>query len=156
MLAAAELVDKIRLMRAAWGAGGSALGLEGLKGLTKGLRAELDLAALRPDTVWSPGMARVLLSVLVLANESLPLGGRVAVSGSAVDVFVAIHGTKAAWPAGLALCLTDEDAAMAAVADPRKLQMPLTALLAFGLDLRLSLLLGGGQGAIPPLRIVEL
>jgi histidine phosphotransferase ChpT len=153
--AAAELAHKIRLMRAAWGAGGAEMGLDALKGFVKGLRAAVDLAALEPSTLWSPAMARVLLNVLLLANESLPRGGRIALSGNAADIFVAIDGPTAAWPAGLALCLSQEAAALAAVADPRTLQVPLTALLAFGLGLRLSILLGGAKGAVPPLRLSE-
>ncbi len=153
--AAAELAHKIRLLRAAWGGDGPALDLTGLRSLAAGLRAELDLTGVPADTVFSPPMARVLLNVLLLANESLPTGGRIALSGTATDVFVAIEDLNAAWPPGLPLCLADEDAAMAAISNPRTLQMPLTALLAHGHGLRLSVLLGGPKGVPAPLRLSE-
>lgn len=154
--AAAELAHRIRLIRAAWGESDAPLALAGLRSLAKGLRAELDLMDMPDGTVFGPPMARVLSNILLLANESLPQGGRIALSGSATDVFAVIEGPGANWPPGLPLCLTDEVAAMAAIADPRTLQMPLTALFAHGLGLRLSLLLGGPKGVPAPLRLSEL
>ncbi len=153
--AAAELAHKIRLMRAAWGPTGSTLDLPGLQGFAKGLRAEVDPSALPADIVWQPSMGRLLLNVLLLANESLPRGGRIALGGDAADIVVAIDGPIATWPVGLARYSIDREAAEAAIGDPRGLQVPLTALLAFGLGLRLSLLLGGPHGSVPPLRLSE-
>ena len=154
--AAAELAHRRRSMRAAWGAEGGPLDLEALKGFARASRAEVDLRGLDPDIVLPAAMGRLLLNVLLLANDSLPHGGRIALSGSAADLFVGIEGPHAGWPVGLALCLTDPAVAMNTVGDPRSLQMPLTALLAFGLGLRLSLLLGGRAGAVPPLRLSTL
>ena len=75
-----------------------------------------------------------MLNLLLLAAESLPGGGIVALSGSpAHSILVTISGPRAAWPAGLAIWLNDEAAAwQAMLADPRRLQAPLTALLARG------------------------
>lgn len=153
--AAAELSHRIRLLRAAWGADGQGLDLPGLRSLAAGLRVDLDLSGMPVNAALSPSMARVLLNVLLLANESLPRGGRIALSGGPKDTFATIEGPNAAWPAGLPLCLADEDAAMAAISDPRTLQMPLTVLLAHGLGLHLSALLGGPAGLPFPLRISE-
>jgi len=153
--AAADLARRLRWCRAAWGADGPALNLASLRNLVVEPRHHLDLTGLPPDTMFAPTVARVLLNILLLAKESLPQGGRIALGGTGSDIFIAIDGPDAAWPAGTALCLVDEDAAIGAVADPRTLQMPLTALLARGLGLRLSILLGVNPGGAPPLRLSE-
>jgi histidine phosphotransferase ChpT len=150
---AGNLARRIGLLRAAWGAGGSALDLKGLRTLAADERTELDVTGMPPDTMFAPPMARVLLNLLLLARESLGSGGRVALSGNARDLFIAIDGPHAAWPPGTALCLADETAAMAAIGDPVTLQMPLTALFAFGLGLRLTMLLAGNGSGPPPLRL---
>ena len=154
--AAGELARRVELVRAAWGADGPSAGLADLRSLATGLRAELDLTGVAAGAVFPRPAARVLLNLLLLANESLPKGGRIALSGSPTDLFVAIEGPGAHWPAGLALCLVDEDAAMAAIADPRTLRMPLTALLARDLGFRLSVLFVGPKGMPAPLRLSEL
>jgi histidine phosphotransferase ChpT len=156
--AAGELVARLRLLRAAWGPASGALALADLLGLAKGLRSTrkimLNVASLPPDTVFAPVVARTALNLLLLAAESLPDGGTIRLAGSATDLFVAIEGRRAAWPSGLAACLADEAAALAALSDARTLQMPLTALLAQGSQLRLSLLIGGGPDAgAAPLRL---
>ena len=152
--AAGSLARRLRWRRAAWAENGPALDIAALRNLTSEL--EIDLAGLAPDSLFAPPMARVLLNILLLARESLPRGGRIALSGTAADVFIAIDGPTASWPAGTALCLVDEGAAMAAVSDPTTLQMPLTALLARRFGLRLSMLLGVNAGDPPPLRLSEL
>lgn len=152
--AAADLAKRLRWRRAAWGSNGPALDLAGLRAVAAGPRVALDPGGLPPTTIFSPPMGRALLNVLLLADESLPRGGRIALSGSAADVFIVIDGPGAAWPAGLPRCLAEEDAAMAAIADPGTLQTPLTVLLCRSLGLRLSMLLGSGPG-VPPLRLSE-
>ena len=69
----------------------------------------------------SPGAARVVLNLLLLASESLAGGGIVALSGSPADnILVTISGPHAAWPAGLGTWFIDETAALEAViADAR-------------------------------------
>lgn len=152
--AAADLARRLRWRRAAWGSDGPSLDVAGLRAIATEPRTKLDLSGVSASAFFARPMARALMNLLLLANEGLPRGGRVALSGSGADVFVAIDGPNAAWPPGLALCLADENAAMAAMTDPRTLQMPLTVLLIRDLGLRLSILLGAGPG-VPPLRLSE-
>ena len=151
--AAGDLVRRLRWRRAAWAPDCPALDVNGLRDLVA--NPLVDLAGVPPDTVFAPPMVRLLLNVLLMATESLPRRGRIAIAGSAGDVFIAIDGPNAAWPAGMACYLVDEDAAWDAVADPRTLQAPLTALLARGLGLRLSMLLGPHTAGPPVLRLSE-
>lgn len=153
--AAAELAHRIRLTRAAWTAGGPSLTAGDLRSLASGVRATVDMTGIADDTVFAPPMARALLNLLLLANDSLPVGGRIALSGTGNDVFVGIDGPNARWPTGLALCLADEAAATAAIGDPRSVQTSLTALLAHGLGLRLTMLLGDTSAGPAPLRLSE-
>jgi hypothetical protein len=84
----------------------------------------------------------------------LPRGGSVSLAGSAEDVIITIAGPQAAWPSGLAACLADEATAFASLTGARALQMPLTALLAHALGLRLSVLMATGlAGGASPLRL---
>ena len=150
--AAAELARRVKLLRAAWTPDGPDLSLSQLRDLAPE-RMTLDLFGLPGNTVFQPPMARLVLNLVLLAQESLPAGGLVSLYGSAADLVVAIAGPNAAWPAGLARCLVDPDAALSALTAPRTLQMPLTTLLAQGLGLRLSLLIGAGKSGPPPLRL---
>ncbi len=159
--AAVELAQRLKLLRGAWGEDGDELDVDQLRGLADSLsasrRVRLDLAGLQPGAVFPPPAARVLLNVLLLAAESLPGGGIVALSGSpSQHVLVTISGPRAAWPAGLGAWLADDAAAWDAVTvGARHLQGPLTVLLARGHGFRLSLLmpsgLPGDQAASPPL-----
>ena len=152
--AARELVQRLKLLRAAWGPDLGPLTLTGLLTLADGRpnarRVLVDAAGLPPDTVFAPPTGRLALNLLLLASDSLPGGGTVSLVGSAADLFVAIDGPRAAWPSGFAGCLADETAAFAALNGARTLQMPLTALLAQGLGLRLSLLMAPRSDAGPP------
>jgi hypothetical protein len=95
-----------------------------------------------------------LLNVLLLAGTCLPRGGRIVLAGAPNDLFFRILGPNAAWPAGFAACLVDEEAAMAALSNARSVQMPLTALMAHAHGARLSVLMGPTPaGAPPPLRL---
>jgi hypothetical protein len=104
-------------------------------------QVSVDLAALRQQTVFAADAGRIVLNLLLLAAESLPSGGTVTLAGSADDLFVRITGWKAAWPAGIALCLAEETEARSALTEQRSLQMALTALLAHAARIRLSLVL---------------
>ncbi|MGE0223706.1 MAG: histidine phosphotransferase family protein [Acetobacteraceae bacterium] len=151
---AGTLIARLRLLRAAWASNPDPLSLDRLKALVAGSpaahRVTLDLSGLPPDTVLSPPVARVALNLILLAGESLPGGGEIIVAGTARDLFVQIQGPGARWPAGTAGCLVDEATAAAAVTNARELQMPLTALLAHGLGVRLSMLLPFGPASGPP------
>jgi len=157
-----ELTQRLRLLRAAWGYDGEDLDVARLRILTDGLsqsrRVRVDLSGLQPDSVFPQPAARVMLNLVLLAAESLPGGGTAALSGSpASGVVVTIAGPRAAWPEGLGLSLTDDAAACEALlADPRRLQAPLTVLLARRAGLRLSVLMPpagrvGEADAAPPL-----
>jgi histidine phosphotransferase ChpT len=156
--AAAELRRRLELQRAAWGPTGSRLDLAALRRLAEGLphakRCTIDFTTLPEDTVFAPPFARVTLNLLLLAADALNGSGEVRLVGSGTDLIVAIAGTRAAWPGGLAGCLASEAGAWAAVQDARALQAPLTALLARSLGLRLTMLMSAGPGSpAPPLRL---
>lgn len=158
---ASELAQRLKLLRAAWGQDGDELSVSALHGfaecLTSSRRVRLDLNGLAPGTVFPAASARLVLNLLLLAVESLPGGGIVALSGSAEDhVLVTISGPRATWPPGLAGYLMDEAAAWQAVtASARGVQAPLTALLARSHGFRLSMLMPGGpvgdEAVSPPL-----
>ena len=155
--AAGDVGARLKLFRAAWGMEAAACSVWAVRDLCAGLpgagRVTFDWSGLPGGTVFAPAMARVVLNVLLLAHDSLPRSGSVQVAGGARDVFVVIDGPGAAWPAGLVACLADPSAALAAFSTPRDVQMPLTALLARCLGLRLSLLMPVAGGGPAPLRL---
>ncbi len=158
--AATELRQRLELQRATWGPTAGPLDLAALRSLAEGLpharRCTIDFSAVPDDTVFAAPFARVLLNLLLLAGDALNGGGTVTLAGSGTDLIIAIAGKRAAWPSGLAGCLASEAGAWAALGDARSLQMPLTALLAHALGLRLTLLMPGGPGGpAPPLRLCE-
>ncbi len=158
--AATELRQRLELQRACWGPTAGALDLPALhrlaEGLPHGKRCTIDFSDLPEDTAFAASFARVVLNLLLLAGDALNGRGEVRLAGSSTDLVVVIAGPRAAWPAGLAGCLASEAGAWAALRDARSLQMPLTALLARALGLRLSLLMPGGPGGPPPpLRLCE-
>jgi histidine phosphotransferase ChpT len=158
---AVELGQRLKLLRAAWAQDAEELDLIRLQSFADSAfasrRLRLDLGGLEPDAVFSPPAARMILNLLLLAAESLPGGGIVAISGSPVsNVLVTLTGPRAAWPAGFGTCLADETAAwMAVTADARHLQAPLTALIARQAGFRLTMLMPVGavddMEALPPL-----
>jgi hypothetical protein len=140
-------------LRAAWGQDAEGLDLETLQGLTTGLAAgsrpvRLDLTGLAPATTFPPSQARLVLNVVLLAAESLPGGGLIALAGSPNSfLLVTISGPRAAWPAGFTACLLDDTAAQQSALDnPRHVQGPLTALLARRLGCRFSMMMPSGPG----------
>jgi histidine phosphotransferase ChpT len=147
-----ELAQRLKLLRAAWGPDGDEMDLAALRGFADSLlssrRVRLDLNGLAPDTVFPPPAARVILNLLLLAAESLPGGGTVALSGAVQDaILTTISGPRAAWPAGLDGWLADEGSAWKAMtANPRTLQAPFTAVLARSRGFRLSMQTPG----VPP------
>jgi histidine phosphotransferase ChpT len=156
--AAAELVARLRLLRAAWGPPEETMTVPALRTLATGLpnawRITLDTAALEPDIDFPPEAARIVLNLLLLAQESLPMGGTVRLARCAGDLLIVIGGERAAWPAMLARCLAGEAAATAALLDARTLQAPLTALLARRAGIPLGMLIQAGPPDGPaPLRL---
>lgn len=156
---AADLAQRLKLLRAAWGQDGEEIDLDRLRGFAGHLssrhRVRLDLVGLDPDTVFPPPVARIVLNLLLVAAESLPGGGIVALSGSpSASVLMTLSGPRAAWPTGFGVWLRDATAAWEAMmADPTRPQAPLTALLARGIGLRLSLLMPAspmGEAEVAP------
>jgi histidine phosphotransferase ChpT len=156
-----ELVQRLKLLRAAWGHDADDMDAARLQVFANSLlssrRVELDLTGLEPGALFPPPAARVVLNLLLMAAESLPGGGIVALSGSPGDsIVVTIAGPRAAWPVGFGVWLTDEAAALEAMmANVRGLQAPLTTLLARDHGFRLSMLMPAGAVSeaefVPPL-----
>ncbi len=154
MTASRALVQRLRLMRAAWGPETEAMTLNMLMALAEpsltARRVVLDFGSVAASEVFAPRVARIVLNLLLLAADGLPRGGMIKLIGGAADLFVRIEGQGAAWPTGLAACVHDEAAAIAALSTARSVQMPLTALFALGGMSRLSPVIGplpeGGSG----------
>ncbi len=148
---AVELAHRLKLLRAAWGNGDEEMDVPRLREfvdtLSSSRRVRVDLGGLAPQAVFPGPAARIILNLVLLAAESLPAGGVVALSGSTdAGILVTMCGPKAAWPAGFAAWLQDDAAAWEAMrANPRRLQGPLTALLARSFGLRLSILMATGS-----------
>jgi len=154
---ATTLALRLKFFRAAWGGQPEPLDLAHLTTLARGLagrRVGLDLSGLPATTVFPPAVGRLVLNLVLLAAESLPQGGVLCLDGGSTDVIARLIGPSAAWPAGLVDMLADPATAWQAVADPRTVQAPLTALLARHHGLRLTVLLPSGPPTTaPPLRL---
>jgi histidine phosphotransferase ChpT len=157
------LAARLRLLRAAWGGGDAALSVADLRSLARGLPGETveavfdELSGSRPSL---PQAGRLMLNVLLLAAESLPGGGTIALCGDIRrEVMVLLDGPRAGWPSGLALWLVDPHAAWEALGRDvslavatRRVQGPLTALIAHETGLRIAMPIAAGRaGAAPPL-----
>jgi histidine phosphotransferase ChpT len=153
---AGELTVRLRLLRAAWGGLSDPMDADALRALIPGIpgghRLQLDLDGLAQAAVFPPSMARLIVNILLLAREALPRGGVLALSGDPAGHLVAqIAGAEAAWPAGFARCIVDDEYAWSTLGDPRHLQAPLTALIARATGLRLSFMMATGpSGDTPP------
>ena len=152
---ATHLVNRLRLLRAAWGQQSEKLDLARLRSYASALsdsrRLTVDVDAVQLDAAISANAGRLILNALLLAAESLPSGGSIALAGSPRDsLVVTIDGPHAGWPPGLPVFLTDEAEAVAALTSARRIQGPLTALIARALGFRLSLLIPVATSAQPP------
>jgi histidine phosphotransferase ChpT len=154
---ATALALRLKLLRAAWGGQPEPLDLPRLTALAQGLarrRVGLDISGLPATTVFPAPIGRLVLNLLLLAAESLPQGGVLRLDGGSADVVAQLNGPSAAWPSGLISMLGDPAMAWQALADPRTVQAPLTALLVRHLGLRLTVLLPSGPPTTaPPLRL---
>jgi hypothetical protein len=149
---------RLRLLRAAWGPNGHPLSSGTLRAFAAGLPADLtvDLTGVEARCVFPAPIGRIVLNLLLVAEESLPTGGTITLAGSADDLFLRIAGDGAAWPTGMAVCAVDEAAAVTAITDAAmtgagSVQMPLTTLLAHTSRVRLSFLLSSSSRAEPPM-----
>ncbi len=154
----AALNARLRLLRAAWGGGTGPMTLSDIIVLTDGLptrrRLKIDTTAVTADAALVGPLARVLLNVLILAAESLPHGGDITLSGAPDQgILVMIAGRAAGWPTALPDWLSSQLQAAGDIDDPRRIVGPLTVLLADGEGIRLSFLMGGPAGLVPPLLI---
>lgn len=136
------------------------MSVEGIATLAAGLpgrNLQLDLGDLHAERMFTPAGARLVLNALMLAAESLPSGGTIHLSGdSERQVVMQIDGPIAAWPPGFIGYIADPLAAERALAPDgttraRDLQGPVTVILARSLGLRVSVLMGAGMQAAPPL-----
>lgn len=160
--AALVLRQRLALFRAAWGGAPPALDRARLRDLVRGLpnasRFQLELDALEDRPPFAPAAARVVLSTILLAGESLPGGGVLAVAGDPGSrVVVTIAGPKACWPPELGTMLANPAAAWEAVgglsapSGLRLLPATLLALLAPLAGVRAGLLLAVPEETVPPL-----
>jgi histidine phosphotransferase ChpT len=158
-----EAAQRLKLLRAAWSQDADSLDMRQLLAMTTHLagsrKIRLDVDGLAPDTVFPPDAARMILNLVLLAAQSMPGGGDIALSAvGRGNVLLTISGPRAAWPVGFATWLVDETAAWeAAVSDIRNLQAALTALLARDHGFRVSMFMPAGAGddmeGAPPLLV---
>ncbi len=154
--ASRQLSARLRLLRAAWGDGMGGMHTPELIGLLQGIphgrKLRIDTTGLASDVAFAPSSARLLLNVLMVAAEALPRGGLLTLAGSpAGKILLTIEGPGAAWPAGFAAYLTEERQAWDAVTDARRLQAPLTALIAWSNAMPIAIMLpAGDDAAMPP------
>jgi histidine phosphotransferase ChpT len=160
--AALVLRQRLALFRAAWGGQPAPLTHAAVRDLAGGLpnaaRLHLELDSLAPTPHFAPTAAPVVASALLLAAESLPGGGMLALAGRPDGtVVLSIAGARAAWPAGLGVMLAHAEAAWEAIAaldgaaGLRTLPAPMTALLAHAAGVRAALLLAAQAEQLPPL-----
>lgn len=151
---AREVTARLSFLRAAWTTSGEAMSVPKLRALAagrpSGRRVTIDLAHLDDTGVFSPGAARTMLNLILLGAESLPRGGALSMSGEASGAVLAtIQGPNAAWPESLAPCLADPAEAARLATDPRRVQAPLTALVAHAAGLTITILQPVGSGDMP-------
>jgi histidine phosphotransferase ChpT len=97
---ARELSDRLRLLRAAWGAESEAGDLAALlPGLPGAARLRVDLSRLA--TADCLATTRLCASLLLLAASALPRGGAIVLAGTPRHLSLRIEGPRAAWPAAL-------------------------------------------------------
>jgi len=126
MVLAQEMSARLRLLRAAWGAGSELPELETLlPGLPGADRLKLDASNL---TTTDERMRRLALMFLLVAAAGLPRGGTIRLGGTDQGFWVEIEGVRAAWPAELETCLAESHALLEACERPRALAVALSCL----------------------------
>ena len=136
-----QLAIQRELRRSAWGPDAEPIDMTQVQALVRGLNVAVDVSALPTTTVFSSAAGRIVLNLLLLAADSLPAGGTITLAGTADDLFIRIAGPSATWPAGLAICLSSETEAIAALDREHGVQMAITAILARATGIRLSVML---------------
>jgi histidine phosphotransferase ChpT len=142
---------RLRLWRAAAGAGTGPLDRRGLAELLEGTlangRVTADLSGL-PEAPLPAALAQAALAAAMLGSEALPRGGTIHPAGNGTGIAIWPEGRNAAWPAALAAALAGE-----AVAGPRDVLAPLLLHLAGEAGMVLGLAMGR-EGAVPPLTLM--
>ncbi|SHI47207.1 histidine phosphotransferase ChpT [Roseomonas rosea] len=142
---------RLRLWRAAAGAGTGPLGREGMAELLDGAlangRVTVDLSGL-PDEPLPAPLAQAALVAAMMGGEALPRGGVVHLAGGESGLAVWPEGRGAAWPTALTAVLAGQ-----AVAGPRDVLAPLLAQVAQAAGMHMTLALGGNE-AIAPLTLL--
>ena len=142
---------RLRLWRAAAGAGIGPLGRDGIAELLDGAlangRVTTDLSGLPESTLPAP-LAQALLAGAMLGSEALPRGGIVHLAGQENGMAIWPEGRNAHWPSALTAALAGE-----AVSGPRDVLAPLLLELAGAAGMDLSLAMGPGA-AIAPLTLL--
>ncbi len=96
---ARELVARLRLLRAAWGAETE---VEALAALLPGLPNAAKLNVSLDDAALEDDAARQFAACLLLvAASALPLGGAIRLSGAGTRLSLHVEGRRVSWPAGL-------------------------------------------------------
>jgi histidine phosphotransferase ChpT len=158
------LRGRFALLRAARGEASAPLEAAEVQALARGIPGAHRFAVIldiRPaNAAFAPAAARVVLNVLLMAAESLPRGGTIALAGNpAGQVIATINGPHAAWPGGLGAMLASADVTREALAKLQNdaglsgLQAPLTALFARAAGVRVGFLMGRTAVDAAPLLI---
>jgi len=155
------LRQRLVLFRTAWSGQPAPLTHAALRDLAGGLpnaaRLQVEFGDLARG-VFASATGPVIASALLLAADSLPGGGVLALAGKPDGaVVLTIAGPLAAWPVGLGAMLADRAAARQAIAGLagatglRSLSGPMTALVADQAGVRAALLLAPQAEQTPPL-----
>ena len=143
---------RLRLWRAAAGAGTGPLNRDGMAELLDGAlangRVTVDLSGL-PDEPLSAPLAQAALVAAMMGTEALPRGGVLHLAGGESGLAIWPEGRNAGWPPSLTALLGGE-----AVAGPRDVLAPLLAGLAGLAGMDLALALGGGD-SVPALTMLR-
>ncbi len=150
-----RLRDRVALLRAAWGRSGVPLSPEAVVRLvSEGVGpppVAIDTTRLEFGDWACPGYDRIVLNALLVAAESLPRGGRVVCAGTTGgEIALGLFGDGADWPPGLATVAAGGDPL--GMVEPRRIAVPMLALLAQRSAISLRLLMGGGG---PPLLLLQ-
>ncbi len=150
-----RLRGRLALLRAAWGRGGAPLAPEAVVRLvSEGMGpppVAIDTSRLEVGDWAFQGYDRVVLNALLVAVESLPRGGTVVCAGTTGgEIALGLFGDGADWPPGLATVAAGGDPL--GLVEPRRIAVPMLALLAQRSAIALRLLMGGGG---PPLLLLQ-
>lgn len=136
------LSRRLALARACWGPATPRLTGRDIANLAERLpgahRLRLDLSGLPRRMALSALMGRVVLNVLMLASESLPRGGVIAITEQADGILISMNGTHAGWPREFSRLVDRPEAAWAALSTPKRVLPPLVVMIAAQAGIHLS------------------